>query len=278
MSHLTPEALARLVDEAPTSHEAEHLAACHGCRTELDAMREDVQALAMLPDMAPAPDAWDALERRLVNEGVIRRRSFAFPVSRLAQLAAAIVVFVAGTAAGRMTAPALEQFAGGPDATTSPAPDTGMGSTPAPAGSPDTRGVPVNLASGRPDDLADSTPEPSSPAPIRPQPQRQSPISFASNEARLPQPGTLDEAAALLRQTEEWYLTALTRYAELTTGSEANDPIARLAALQSIVMTTQAALSQAPSDPVINGAHLTAIAQRDAALRQVAATSGNGWH
>jgi hypothetical protein len=73
------------------------------------------------------------------------------------------------------------------------------------------------------------------------------------------------------------YLAALTRYAtRLERG--AGDPIARLAALQSIVMTTQAALNQSPTDPVINGYHLTALAQRDATLKQVAATSSDRWH
>jgi hypothetical protein len=79
----------------------------------------------------------------------------------------------------------------------------------------------------------------------------------------------------VLRQAEELYLAALTRYAELAIQAESGDPVARLAALQSIVMTTQAALNQTPMDPVINGYHLTALAQRDATLRQVAAVTSD---
>jgi hypothetical protein len=83
----------------------------------------------------------------------------------------------------------------------------------------------------------------------------------------------MDEAAQLLREMEARYLDALTVYAELALGAEAGDPVARLAALQNIILTTQAALSETPTDPVINGYHLTALAQRDATLRQVAAAS-----
>jgi hypothetical protein len=43
-------------------------------------------------------------------------------------------------------------------------------------------------------------------------------------------------------------------------------------------MTTQAALNETPTDPVINGYHLTALAQRDATLRQVAAASSERWY
>jgi len=115
---------------------------------------------------------------------------------------------------------------------------------------------------------------------LQPQPVSSPSVTFAgSGETRqYATPRTMDEAAALLRQTEELYLGALTRYAELATQSDAGDPVARLAALQSIVMTTQAALSQTPSDPVINGYHLTALAQRDATLRQVAAATSDRWY
>jgi hypothetical protein len=120
--------------------------------------------------------------------------------------------------------------------------------------------------------------EPALDGPPATQPRKD--VTFASSNApvRPTLPRTMEEAAAQLRQTEELYLTALTRYAELATQSEAGDPIARLAALQSIVMTTQAALNQAPTDPVINGYHLTALAQRDATLRQVAAATSDRWY
>src|SRR5690606_3462243 len=98
--------------------------------------------------------------------------------------------------------------------------------------------------------------------------------AFASNV----QPASLDEAVRALRQTEDLYLGALTRYAELAADADPGDPVARLAALQSIILTTQAALSQTPADPVLNGYHLSAVAQRDATLRQVAAASSEQWY
>ena len=245
MSHLTLETIARLVEDAPDAHEAEHLAACEQCRAELESMLVDVRALATLPDMTPAPDAWTSLERRLAAEGIIHApRVRTFPTRPFIQAAAAVVLFVGGASAGRLTAPQQEQLAQAPS--TQPA---------------DTRGT--TLVANQP------TVEASNPN-----------VNLVSNTtpARVQQPRTMEEAAALLRQTEELYLGALTRYAELATNAEAGDPVSRLAALQSIVMTTQAALSQAPADPVINGYHLTALAQRDATLRQVAAATSDRWY
>jgi hypothetical protein len=55
-----------------------------------------------------------------------------------------------------------------------------------------------------------------------------------------------------------------------STGPSPGDPVARLAALDNIVLTTAEALHEAPTDPIINGYHLSALAQRDAVLRQLA--------
>lgn len=87
---------------------------------------------------------------------------------------------------------------------------------------------------------------------------------------------TPDAAASAVRDAEASYLAALTRYAELAQRSESVDPLARLAALESIVLTTRAALGQAPADPVINGYHLTALAQRDATIKRLSSTPSTG--
>lgn len=92
-----------------------------------------------------------------------------------------------------------------------------------------------------------------------------------------PSPATSGDAATLVRNAEQAYLNALTQYAELTGRTEASDPVARLAALESIVLSTRAALGQAPADPVINGYHLTALAQREATLKQMATAAGKTW-
>ncbi|MGQ0813845.1 MAG: hypothetical protein ACT4O1_05210 [Gemmatimonadota bacterium] len=96
--------------------------------------------------------------------------------------------------------------------------------------------------------------------------------------APAPIPVTTAEAAvARLRAAENAYLTALSRYTDLSGRADPADPQARLAALESIVATTRTALGQSPADPIINGYHLTAVAQRDATLRQLAA-SGQTWY
>jgi hypothetical protein len=258
MSHLTAETIARLVDEEPTAAELAHLDACGDCRGELEAMREDVHALSLLPDIEPAPDAWPALERRLAAEGLIRRRPL-FSASRLGYAAAALVVFMAGGLAGRMSGVTAPQAATVPPGEAAP-----VVTLPPPA--------PAWAGAAQPDD----EPAPSAAVLVAEPPQPAGAARLASAQTGgFTLPRTLDDAASFLRQTEELYLAALTRYAELATASDAGDPVSRLAALQSIVMTTQAALNQAPADPVINGYHLTALAQRDATLRQVAATSGS---
>ena len=88
---------------------------------------------------------------------------------------------------------------------------------------------------------------------------------------------TPEEAQEALLATEAAYAEALTRYAELTGNDVSGDPLNRLAALEGIVLTTRAALKEAPADPVINGYHLTALTQREAMLRQISRTSGEGW-
>jgi hypothetical protein len=275
MSHIALEDLARLVDEAPGVHEAAHLGTCADCRLQLDALREDVQALSMLPDMAPPADSWAAIERRLTDEGLIRsrRRLRSVPWPGFVQLAAALVLFIAGSLAGRISAgPGGPMVAEAPPAATAPLPTAG-GNGAAPQDRPTP--APLYVAAEQPDAQQR---EAAQPAP-RTAPAPNTNVTLASSGFDLAgQPGTMDEAIIQLRQAEDLYLTALTRYAELATQAEAGDPVARLAALQSIVMTTQAALNQTPTDPVINGYHLTALAQRDAALRQVAAATGDRWY
>jgi hypothetical protein len=280
MSHIALEDLARLVDEAPGAHEAAHLGTCEECRLQLNALREDVQALSMLPDMAPPADSWAAIERRLTDEGLIRtrRRLRGVPWPGLVQMAAALVLFIAGSLAGRISAgPGGPMMADAAPAATAPLPTAGSNGA-APQGP--TTPAPVYVATGEPDTRQPDAQQrdAAQPAP-RTAPAPNPNVTLASSGFDLGGlPGTMDEAIIQLRQAEDLYLTALTRYAEMATQAEAGDPVARLAALQSIVMTTQAALNQTPTDPVINGYHLTALAQRDAALRQVAAVTGDRWY
>lgn len=75
VTHLSPEALARLATEPPAAAEAEHLSRCAVCAEELAAMREQIAAVAALPRVA-APDLlWPALARTLRAEGLMRGES-----------------------------------------------------------------------------------------------------------------------------------------------------------------------------------------------------------
>ena len=91
------------------------------------------------------------------------------------------------------------------------------------------------------------------------------------------EPETAEETIQLYRQAEALYLDALTRVAELDDQRTGGDPLARLAALESIATITRSALDQAPADPVLNGYHLTALAQREATIRQIAASKPGRW-
>ena len=77
-----------------------------------------------------------------------------------------------------------------------------------------------------------------------------------------------------LRDAEAAYRTALARHAEMAGAQYSANPAARLATLETIVLTTEEALRQAPADPVINGYHLAAVSQRDATLRNLTRASG----
>jgi hypothetical protein len=220
MSHLRLEALARLVDETPTPDEERHLAGCEDCRLELEAFRDQTAMLGTLPKMLPPPDAWPALRRRLAEEGLTRPvRSRWAGTAALARVAAALVLFVAGGAAG--------WAARGPDgsATVPGSELAAEGSTP----------VAVEQPASTPPTLAEGT------------------------TAAAPAGG-------------EAFSSALDRYMQAS-AAPAPDPAARLAALENIVLTTAEALNESPADPVINSYHLTAVAQRNELLRQLAASA-----
>jgi hypothetical protein len=101
--------------------------------------------------------------------------------------------------------------------------------------------------------------------------------SGAQERIAVAEPTTAEEAERALIATEAEYVAALSRYSELAGTDVSEDPLNRLAALEGIVLTTRAALRDAPGDPVINGYHLTALTQREAMLRQISRTTGDGW-
>jgi hypothetical protein len=258
MQHLMLEALARLVDEPPDETESAHLRECESCRTELADMRRDTAALARLGPIDPAEADWTSLADRLARERLIgpvtARR---FRGASLLKLAAALALYAVGTATGL----ALR---------TRPAPSAVASTSAAPgrAGAP----APLAPVSAAPESYG-STPT-SDDAARAPAAEA---AALARNVASVADASTPEEAVRALQLAERAYLRAYARYAELTSSQQSEDPVARVAALESIVLTTRQALDRAPADPLINGYHLTAVAQRDAALRQIALRSNGGW-
>ena len=244
MSHLTLETLARLIDEAPDPTEAGHLDICEQCRDELEAMRADAAALQLLPDPKPSDAQWLRLEQRLQHEGLMRGRSqWHFGVLRAA---AAVIIFVLGGVSATLLIRQSRNMSVAANEMRTPV------VTQQPL-------AVINPAAPRAVTVDASAPAPAA-TPVTREPAR-----------------TAEEAVTRLRTAENDYLAALTRYTELAGRVDEGDPLARLAALESIVATTRAALGRAPADPVINGYHLTAVAQRDAVLRQLNA-SGQTWY
>ena len=104
MEHLSAETLARLADEQPASAEKGHLAGCQACSAELDALREQAEACRHLPTLRVPLGDWEALQARLVSEGLIGSRTsltggLAVTPGWMRALAA-LVLFLAGTGVG----------------------------------------------------------------------------------------------------------------------------------------------------------------------------------
>jgi hypothetical protein len=105
MEHLTAETLARLVDEEPQQTERVHLEACEACARGLAAMREQTEALSMLPEIMTPLGDWEAIEARMRSEGLVREPT---ALSKLGltrtpawmPAAAAVVLFLGGAATG----------------------------------------------------------------------------------------------------------------------------------------------------------------------------------
>lgn len=100
------------------------------------------------------------------------------------------------------------------------------------------------------------------------------PVATANDPGVAIPAGQDVDATRDVEAASELFMDALDRYMA-STGASPGDPAARLAALDNIVLTTAEALHEAPADPVINGYHLSALAQRDAVLRQLAVRAGD---
>lgn len=219
MEHLTIDTLARLVDEPARPEEANHLAECEACASELASLMEQTESLRALPEILPPRGDWEVLAARLRSDGLMRDPGLLQKLG-LARTpawmpaAAAVVLFLGGTALGV----ALPSTSG-----------EGAGSN----------GAPV--------------------------------VATAS----------VEDAASAVRAAEQEYVSAVSRYRELIEqqGGSAPvvDPVSRYAALEHLVSVSQAAVRQAPGDPFLNGFLASALAERDAAARQVSSVSRDNW-
>ena len=107
MERLNLEQLARLVDEPPKPEERAILEGDPLLRRELEELRSQTEALGNLPAVLPPPGGWHELEKKLMAAGLIfGRRENTHVWRKWLQVAAAVVIFVGGTAAGWITASA----------------------------------------------------------------------------------------------------------------------------------------------------------------------------
>jgi hypothetical protein len=93
-------------------------------------------------------------------------------------------------------------------------------------------------------------------------------------------PASLGDAMAEARRAAAEYDAALRNLQRLAEGQGATDasPLARqrLANLEALVEASRAALAADPADPVLNSYLFTAMAERDAMVRQLNSASGSG--
>jgi hypothetical protein len=89
----------------------------------------------------------------------------------------------------------------------------------------------------------------------------------------------VEAAAVAVREAEQRYVSAVSNYRELLSAEGVDDagadPYSRYAALEHLVSVSQAAVRSAPGDPFLNGFLASALAERDAAARQVSLTDDN---
>ena len=280
MWHLNPEDLARLVDEAPEPAEAAHLRECLVCRRELSEMRDQTQALASLAGDGPAPGAWNDLEARLQAEGLIRGATVTPLRPRWIRThglraAASLALFLLGGTAGAALWNARTSRQMAAVATVpAPTPATAEAVTGTPAESSF-----AGLMGGTPNEAPRSSVRLASTAPAavdtpsamraRTTAPRPAPVRVTPRQA--------EDAARQLLQAQAAYVGALQRYAAIADPNSGNPPETRLAALDRLVTLTAEALEHAPGDPVINGYHLAATAERSRLRRELEQDAQTAW-
>lgn len=237
MEHLTPDTLARLVDEAPVAAERGHLGACAHCRDEWDALREQTSLLGGLGRIGPPPGSWQAVQQRLLDEGLLRPPATRWRSTAVRAAAAVLVVVGASALTWRAV--------GGSD-----------------AASPVRR---LAAVEARP---------PTARATQRVAPTPAPPVRSTVDVGSV---ATEPETATTRRFAAAQPVGATRRVALPAVPDDDANALEQLAAWEGIVLATGDALERAPADPVANGLHFAALRQRDAALRTLALTSREPW-
>ncbi|MBW3571269.1 MAG: hypothetical protein KY467_09195 [Gemmatimonadetes bacterium] len=275
MQHLDLEQLARLVDEPAEPGEAEHLRGCLVCRRELAEMRAQTQALAAMDDPQVPPSLWAAVEARLLEEKLICAPAGVrvLGISRVhLRIAASLALFLMGGAAGAL----LWRTPGAPSVATL---------DPAPAQAPRTASRPASPISAPEVTYVMQTPAPVGGSGAR-LAMNQGPSDQTSTAHVVAPPRTAprrataaeaDRAARDLMQAQAAYMGALQRLAAIADPASGNTPETRMAALDRLVQLTAQALDRVPGDPVINGYHLAAVAERDALRREMERDARTEW-
>lgn len=238
MNHLSPDALARLVDESPSTEERGHLNRCRICREELDALRTQRLALSHLPPLRPPAGDWDRLEPRLRTEGLLRNPAGSgFAARPWLQAAAAILLIVTGVGLGAWLP--FDRDRPGPLGTTVTASSPTGGST---------GETPASILTA----MAD--------------PDRELTLEEAGELVQLIERWYLQ---ALLEYRER---------AEVERGVAPEDPLTRFAALETLMAASQAAVRELPADPFLNGLLVNMHAEREATLRGIQASYTRDWY
>jgi hypothetical protein len=246
MSHLPSERLAELADGEPTVAEAEHLAACASCATERGAHKRLLTlALDERDRIAPPLTDWTTLSARLRDEGIISSTITA-PVT----VEATVVAMPRPRPHRRAWLAGLRVAAGLVIA-------VGFGAL-------GRMSAGASIVPSAPEVLAVFDRMAGHPRPGGP----------AKDPADLTAPfNDVTEALAALQTAQRSYDRAVTFIAAHDTTApspEAGEVFrTRLAALDEMAETSRMALTEAPTDPVLNQYYLSTLGAREVTLRQL---------
>ena len=241
-SHPVPERLAALADEAPTSAEEQHLATCPACSAEVESYRSLLALTRAERDRLGEPlTNWESLRDALAAEPpdtAAPARQRPNPAARMrswaTRSAAAVVLVSSGVALGRYSAQPAAPAGENPAATS-----VASSNSTAPVSSDNS----ANLVQ------------------FTPTAQK-----FASTDDAL--------AAVLNAETQYRHAVAYLMVSDSADKGAGipNDYATRLAALDEVARTAQAALIAAPHDVVLRRVYTNSVDAREATLRELGRT------